>query len=126
MFAQIDTEKLKSLIASLNSLSEGVNASGLDGRIKRFVVRALEELRFSAENIEILGFESAWTESVNLVGAVLRFRNELETNAELRQNLAATAWEVMRFLAAVTSAKNGGAVPLADAARALLAGAPAA
>ena len=97
------------------------------GRIKRFVVRALDELRFSAENIEIFGFESAWTESVNLVGAVLRFCSELEAKAELRQNLAATAWEVMQFLAAVSGAKNGGAVPIADAARALLlAGAPAA
>jgi len=125
MFAEIDSEKLKSLIASLKSLSEGVNTSAFDGRIKRFVVRALEELRFAAENIEIFGFENAWTESVNLVGAVLRFRNELEANAELRQNLAATAWQVMQFLAAVTGVKNG-AVPLADAARALLGSAPAA
>src|SRR5262249_40230970 len=126
MFAQIDTEKLKSLITSLNSLSQGGDTSGLDGRLKGFVVRPLGGLRFSAENIEIFGFESAWSESVNVVGAVLRFRNELEANAELRQNLAAIAWQVMQFLAAVSGAKNGGDVPIVDAARALLAGAPAA
>ena len=62
---------------------------------------------------------------MNLVGAVLRFRNELVANAELRQNLAATAWQVMQFLALVTGAKDGAVTP-ADAARALLDGAPAA
>ena len=75
--------------------------------------------------MEAFGFENAWAESVNLVGAVLRFRNELKPVAELRQNLAATAWQVMQFLAVVAHAKDG-AVPLTDAAQALLGGGPAA
>ena len=125
MFAEIDTDQLKSMLTKLTSLAEGVNTSGLDDRIKRLFVRSLGELKFSLENMEIFGFESAWTESVNLVGVVLRFRNELEPTAELRQNLAATAWQVMQFLAVVAGTKDG-AVPLTDAAQALLDGAPAA
>jgi hypothetical protein len=125
MFAEIDTDQLKSMLTKLTSLAEGVNTSGLDDRIKRSFVRSLGELKFSLENMEIFGFESAWTESVNLVGVVLRFRNELEPTAELRQNLAATAWQVMQFLAVVAGTKDG-AVPLTDAAQALLDGAPAA
>jgi hypothetical protein len=50
---------------------------------------------------------------------VLRFRNELESNADLRQNLTATAWQVMQFLAVVAGTKDD-AVPIADAAQAVL------
>jgi hypothetical protein len=92
--------------------------------VVRLFIRSLGELKFSLENMEVLGFENVWTESAYLVGAVLRFRNELESNAELRQNLAATAWQVMQFLTAVAGTKDG-AVLFTDAARALLDGAPA-
>jgi hypothetical protein len=125
MFAEIDMDQLKDLRARINTLSEDANTSGLDGRSKRSVVRSLGELKFSLENMEAFGFESAWTEGVNLAGEVLRFRDELESTAELRQNLGATAWQVMQFLAAVGGAK-GGAVPLTDAAQALLGDVPAA
>ena len=121
MFAEIDSEQLKILLGRLNSLGEGVNTSGLDGRTKRLFLRALEESKFSLENIEAFGYENAWADSVNLVGAVLRFRNELKSIAELRQNLAATAWQNMQFLAVVGHTKDG-TVPLADAAQALLGG----
>jgi hypothetical protein len=125
MFAEIDSEQLKILLGQLNSLGESVNTSGLDGRIKRLFVRALEESKFSLENMEAFGFENAWAESVNLVGAVLRFRNELKPVADVRQNLAATAWQVMQFLSVVAHIKDG-AVPLTDAAQALLGGGSAA
>jgi hypothetical protein len=125
MFAEIDTEQLKLLLDRLNSLSEGINTSGLDGGTKRLFARALVEAKFSLENMEAFGFENAWAESINLVGAVLRFRNELKPVAELRQNLAATAWQVMQFLSVMAHAKDG-AVTLTDAAQALLGGGAAA
>lgn len=124
MFAEIDTDQLKILQDRIKSITEGVNTSELDGRIKRLFIRSVEELRFSLENMEAFGFENAWAESVNLVGAVLRFRNELESSGELRQKLAATAWQAMQLLAGVTGAKEG-TVLLTDAARALLGDAPA-
>jgi hypothetical protein len=119
MFAEVDTDQVNGLVTQLNSLTEGVNTSALDARVKRFFVRSFEELKFSLENMAVFGFESAWAESANLVGAVLRFRNELESNADLRQNLAATAWQVMQFLAVVAGTKDD-AVPIADAAQAVL------
>jgi len=124
MFAEIDTDQLKILQDRIKSITEGVNTSELEGRIKRLFIRSVEELRFSLENMEAFGFENAWAESVNLVGAVLRFRNELESSGELRQKLAATAWQAMQLLAGVTGAKEG-TVLLTDAARALLGDAPA-
>jgi hypothetical protein len=81
-------------------------------------------LKFSLENLEIFGFESAWTESANMVGGALRFRNELTSNPELRQKVTTTTWQVMQFLANITGAKEG-AVPISEAAQALLGGAPA-
>jgi hypothetical protein len=125
MFTEIDTDQVKTLVTRLSSLTEGINTSGLDGRVKRFFVRSLEELKFSLGNMEVFGFESAWTESANLIGAALRFRNELASNADLRQNVAETAWQVLRFLAVVAGANTEGGVPIPDAAQALLGGAPA-
>ena len=68
----------------IQAIDQGVNTSALDARVKRFFVRSFEELKFSLENMVVFGFESAWAESANLVGAVLRFRNELELSADLR------------------------------------------
>jgi hypothetical protein len=55
---------------------------------------------------------------------VLRFRNELAAIPDLRQNAAATAWQAMQFLADIAGAKEG-PVSIAEAAQALLGGAPA-
>jgi hypothetical protein len=93
MFVEIDFDQLKDLAARLASLSEGIKSSVLEARVQTFFVRSLDELRFSLANIEIFGFESGWSESANLVGGVLRFRNELAAIPDLRQNAAATAWQ---------------------------------
>jgi hypothetical protein len=123
MFSEIDADNLKTLLESLNSIGTSLNSSELDGIIKRLFARSIEELKFSLANMEAFGFENAWADCVNLIGAVLRFRSELKSVEELRQKLASTAWRVMQFLALVTGAKDG-AVPLADATQALLGSAP--
>jgi hypothetical protein len=123
MFVELDLDQLKDLAAQLASLSEGIKSSVLEARVQTFFVRSLDELRFSLANIEIFGFESAWAESANLVGGVLRFRNELAAIADLRGSLAATAWQAMQFLADVAGAKEG-PVSIAEAAQALLGGPP--
>jgi len=124
MFVELDLDQLKDLAARLASLSEGIKSSVLEARVQTFFVRSLDEMRFSLGNIEIFGFESAWAESANLVGGVLRFRNELAAIPDLRQNAAATAWQTMQFLADIAGAKEG-PVSIAEAAQALLGGAPA-
>jgi hypothetical protein len=124
MFVELDIDQVKVLAALLNSLAESMKTSEWDGRVRFFFVRSLEELRFSLLNMEIFGFENAWAESANLVGGALRFRNELVSNPDVRQNVAATAWQVLQFLAVLAGAKDG-AVPITDAAQALLGGAPA-
>jgi hypothetical protein len=50
--------------------------------------------------------------------------NELTPNPDLRQKVAATSWQVMQFLAVMTGTKEG-AVPISEAAQALLGGGPA-
>jgi hypothetical protein len=125
MFVEVDLDQVKDLSARLNSLVDAIKTSGLDARIKIYFIGALDALKFSLDNLEIFGFEGAWNDSVNLVGGVLRFRNELASNSELRQKLAGTAWRTMQFLALVAG-PNEGAVPINEAAQALLgAGAPA-
>jgi hypothetical protein len=125
MFVEIDLDQIRDLAAGLNSLAETIKAGDLNARVKIFFIRALEALKFSLDSMQIFGFESAWNESVTLVGAVLRFRNELASNSELRQKVAGTAWQTMQFLALAAGA-NEGAVPINEAAQALLgAGAPA-
>jgi hypothetical protein len=124
MFVEIDLDQVKDLAARLNSLSDTIKTSDLNARVKIFFIRALEALKFSLDNMVFFGFDSAWNESVTLVGAVLRFRNELASNSELRQKVAATAWQAMQFLALAAGAEKG-AVPISEAAQALLdAGAP--
>jgi hypothetical protein len=124
MFVEINLDQVKDLAAQLASLSEGIKSSVLEARVQTFFARSLDELRFSLANIEIFGFESAWSESANLVGGVLRFRNEMAAIPDLRQNAAATAWQTMQFLADVAGAKEG-PVSIAEAAQALLGGVPA-
>src|SRR5262249_45431433 len=121
MFVEVDLDEVKKLATRANSLAEGIKASDLDSRVKIFLIRTLDAMKFSLDNMSIFGFESAWGESSNLVGGVLRFRNELASNRDLQQNVAATAWEVMQFLA---GAKEG-AVSINEAAQALLGAAPA-
>jgi hypothetical protein len=122
MFSEIDAEEVESLVTRLSSLAEIINKCELDMRIKRFFVRSLDELKFSLENIQVFGFENAWIEGANLVGAALRFRNELASSADLQQNVRETASQVIQFLAAMAAAKKGGGIPFADAAQALLGG----
>jgi hypothetical protein len=119
MFVEIDLDQIRDLTAKLNSLADTIKTSDLNARVKMFFVRALEALKFSLDNMEIFGFESAWNESVTLVGAVLRFRNELASNSELRGKVAGTAWQAMQFLAQAGGA-NEGAVLINEAAQALL------
>ena len=119
MFLELDLEQAKSLAGQLGTLSESIKESELEGRARGFFARVLEELRFTLINVEVFGFESAWSESANFVGGALRFRNELAGNSNLQQNVTATAWQVMQFLADVAGSKEGGAL-IGDAARALL------
>jgi hypothetical protein len=123
MFVELDVDRLKVLATQLASLSEGIKSSGLEARAQTLFVRSLDELRFALGNIEIFGFESAWVESATLVGGVLRFRNELASIPDLRENLAAAAWQVMQFLADIAGAKEG-PVSITEAAQALLGGPP--
>jgi len=55
---------------------------------------------------------------------VLRFRNELAAIPDLRGSLAATTWQAIQFLAAGAGGEEG-PISIADAAQALLEGAPA-
>jgi hypothetical protein len=119
MFVEVDLDKIKELATGLNSLADTIKASDLNARVKLFFIRALEAVKFSLDTMETFGFDSAWNESVTLVGAVLRFRNELASNSELRQKVAGTAWQTMRFLAQAGGA-NEGAVLINEAAQALL------
>jgi len=123
MYVEVDVDEVKTTASQLNSLADGIKASDLDGRVKIFFIRVLDALKFSLDNMEIFGFDSAWVESANLVGGALRFRNELASNPDLRQKVAATAWQVMQFLADVAGGKEGGA-RIGDAARELLGAAP--
>jgi hypothetical protein len=119
MFAPFDPERAKSLVAELGTLAEGMKTGALEARVRAFYLRILEELQFSLANIEIFGVESAWAEGASLMGGLLRFRNELESSALLRQKAAAAAWQVMQFLGGMSAIGNG-AVPIAEAAQALL------
>jgi hypothetical protein len=123
MFFELDTEQAKKLAAQLGTLSDALKATEVDGRIRSFFIRILEELRFALVNMEIFGFENAWAESANFVAGALRFRNELEGNSNLRANVTATACEVMQYLADIGGGKQGGA-PIGEAARVLLGAAP--
>jgi hypothetical protein len=123
MAADLDTDQAAGVAAELNALNEELKKAELDGRVKIAVVRALEAMRFSLENMLIFGFDSAWSEGANLVASVLRFRNELAAAADLQQKLAAAAWRVMQFLAA-TAERSASGVSLDAAARALLPEAP--
>jgi hypothetical protein len=123
MYVEVDVDEVKTTASQLNSLADAIKASDLDARVKIFFIRALDALKFSLDNMEIFGFDGAWIESANLVGGSLRFRNELASNPDLRQKVAATAWQVMQFLADVAGGKEGGA-PIGDAARELLGAAP--
>jgi hypothetical protein len=123
-FIEIDVADIANLVGEITSLIASAQGSGLDDNAKRFFINGLEELKFFLENIEIFGFEGAWSESANLVGGVLRFRNELHSEPHLRESLRKTAWRVMQFLAVVGGAKDG-AVLFADAAQALLGSTPA-
>jgi hypothetical protein len=121
-FVELDLDQAKNLVGGLGTLSENLKASGLEGRVRSFFARILEELRFSLLNIEVFGFDSAWADSVNFVGAALRFRNELAGNSDLRQNVTTSAWQLMQFLGDKAGGKEGGA-PISEAAQALLGGA---
>ncbi len=124
MFVEYDTDAGKALTAELSAFNEELKKLEFDARAKTFLIRALDSIKFSLDNMEIFGFESAWAESANLVGGVLRFRNELGADPDLRQKTAAAAWRTMEFLAAMAGAKEDG-VSIADAARSLLEAAPA-
>lgn len=123
MFVEFDAERVKALVGELAALSEEMKTSTLEGRARAFFIRTLEELQFSLTNVEIFGMESAWAEGVSLTGGVLRFRNELSSNAGLRQNAAATAWRVMELLGEMSNTAKGG-VSISEAACALLGTAP--
>ena len=125
MAVDLDTDQAAGIAGELNALNEELKKVELDGRVKSAVVRALEAMKFSLENMMIFGFDSAWSEGANLVGGVLRFRNELAASSELQQKLAAAAWRTMQLLAAMAERKPDG-VSLDEAARALLPGVPSA
>jgi hypothetical protein len=124
MFVELPVDQVKDLVARLNSLIEGVNTSKLDGSVKRVFVRSLGEVKFSLENVEVFGFESAWSEGASLVAAVLRFRNELASSPDWQNTVSETSSQIIQFLAERAVAKQDGGVPLADAVQALLGRAP--
>jgi hypothetical protein len=118
-FVELDLDRARNLAAELGSLSESLKASELEGRVRNFFGRVLDELRFSLTNLEAFGFESAWGESASFVGGALRFYNELACNSALAQAVAINARQVMQFLADTAPNKEGGA-PISEAAQALL------
>jgi hypothetical protein len=118
-FVELDLQQAKGLAGELGTFTEKLKTSELDNRVRGFFARTIDELRFALINIEVFGFENAWSESANFVGGALRFSNELATAAGLQQSAAKTAWAVMQFLADIAGGKEGG-TPLGDAAQALL------
>lgn len=123
---ELDRDEIKSLITDLTSILANINDSTLDYNARMVLTKAIDNLIYFLKNLEIFGFEAAWSASFQFAGSIMRCNSEFRDtdDVSLMAELVQIAGKIMGYLATLGGAKDG-LLLIGAAAQLLLGGPPA-
>ena len=106
---ELNHDEINALIADLTSLIAKINNSTLDQNASIILTGAVDNLIYFLRNLEIFGFEAAWSASSQFMGSIMRCNSELRDTSDeaLMTELLKIAGKIMRYLAILGGAKDG-------------------